>query len=107
MSSVYDGGPRPDVQSWLEGIITAPPDLTAPDGAPRYTQDPEVAEVLARDEAQRQAAIALAATPGATEVRDASGQVVAAVHAQPRPDGQVMISQFDYWLSGQPKSCPS
>ena len=105
MSSTYEMGPRPDVQSWLEGVIAAQPNLTGPDGTALNPEDPEVAEVLAREEAQRQAATALAATPGATEVRDGNGQVIAAVHAQPRPDGQVMISQLDYWLTGQPQSC--
>jgi len=102
MSAVYEGSANTDLQSWLEAVGTTPPDLTAPDGSPRNTRDPEVANVLARDEAQRQAALALAATPGATEARDASGQLIAAIHTHPTEDGGVFIDRLDYWQPGPP-----
>jgi len=104
MVAVYDGFARPDVQSWLKAVSTTPPDLTAPDGTPRDTMDPEVADVLARDAAQRQAAAALLATGGLTEARDNEGRLIAAVHTRPADDGGVVIERLDYWQPGPPCS---
>jgi hypothetical protein len=103
-TAVHDGLPVPDVQSWLEAVSTTPPVLNAPDGTARNTSDSDVADVLARDEARRQAAAALAATPGATEVRDAAGELIAAVHTRPAARGGVLVEQLVYWLPGSP--CP-